>query len=46
MTTPPHEFARYIYSKFIDRNLGDRGLNPGTAKIEQEVIEICNKHNG
>ena len=40
MTTPPHEFARYIYSKFIDRNLGDRGLNPGTAKIEQEVIEM------
>ena len=40
MTTPPHDFARYIYSKFIDRNLGDRGLNPGTAAIEKEVIEM------
>jgi len=40
MTTPPHDFARYIYSRFIDRNLGDRGLNPGTAAIEKDVIEM------
>ena len=40
MTTPPHDLARYVYSKFIDRNLGDRGLNPGTVAIESEVIEM------
>jgi tyrosine decarboxylase/aspartate 1-decarboxylase len=40
MTTEPHEFARLIYSKYMNRNLGDRGLNPGTARIEKEVIQM------
>ena len=40
MSTPPHNFAKRVFSKYIDRNLGDRGLNPGTVKIEQEVISI------
>lgn len=40
MTTEPHEFAKYVYYKYIDRNLGDRGLNPATAEIEQEVIRM------
>ena len=39
MTTEPHEFARLIYSKYMNRNLGDSGLNPGTVRIEKEVIQ-------
>jgi tyrosine decarboxylase / aspartate 1-decarboxylase len=38
MTTDPHEFARYVYTKYIERNLGDPGLIPGTKQIETELV--------
>ena len=40
MTTEPHEFAQLVYAKYINRNLGDRGLNPATAEIEIKIISL------
>lgn len=40
MCTMPHDLAIEVYTKYIDRNLGDPGLHPGTRKIEEEVIEM------
>lgn len=40
MCTSPHSFAKRIFIKAIDKNLGDAGLFPGTMKLEQEAIAI------
>lgn len=40
MCTYPHPIARAVHDKFIEANLGDPGLFPGTQKIEQELIKI------
>ena len=40
MTTDPHEFAKEVYTKYIEKNLGDPGLVPGTYQIEQELISM------
>ncbi|MFA4647449.1 tyrosine decarboxylase MfnA [Pyrococcus kukulkanii] len=38
MCTMPHELAIEVFCRYIDRNLGDPGLHPGTRRIEEEVI--------
>lgn len=38
MCTEAHPFAKEIYYKFLDSNLGDPGLFKGTKKIETSVI--------
>ena len=38
MCTQAHPFAKEVYCKFLDSNLGDPGLFKGTKKIENEVI--------
>lgn len=40
MCTSPHSFAKRIFIKTIDKNLGDAGLFPGTMKLEQEAIAM------
>jgi tyrosine decarboxylase/aspartate 1-decarboxylase len=40
MCTSPHAFARRIFIKTIDKNLGDAGLFPGAMKLEQEAISM------
>jgi len=40
MCTSPHAFARRIFIKAIDKNLGDAGLFPGAMKLEQEAISM------
>ncbi|MGB9659211.1 MAG: tyrosine decarboxylase MfnA [Nitrososphaerales archaeon] len=40
MCTSPHSFAKRIFIKAIDKNLGDAGLFPGTMKLEQEAIAM------
>lgn len=40
MSTQPHPFAAELYSMYMEKNLGDRGLNPGTAKIESQLIKM------
>nr|WP_295161864.1 tyrosine decarboxylase MfnA [uncultured Methanobrevibacter sp.] len=39
MCTEAHPFAKEVYCKFLDTNLGDPGLFKGTKFIEDEVIK-------
>ncbi len=39
MCTEAHPFAKEVYCKFLDTNLGDPGLFKGTKRIENEVIK-------
>lgn len=39
MCTEAHPFAKEVYCKFLDSNLGDPGLFKGTKYIENEVIK-------
>lgn len=38
MCTRPHPLAEKVFFSYIDRNIGDPGLFPGTAKMEKEVV--------
>ena len=38
MCTYPNTFVQELFSKFIDRNIGDANLFPGVVQLEQEVI--------
>lgn len=40
MCTEAHPFAKEVYYKFLDTNLGDSGLFKGTKHIENEVIKL------
>jgi len=40
MCTCPHPLARKVYTRFLDRNLGDSGLSPALVKLEEETIHI------
>ena len=40
MCTSPNPFAKRIFIKAIEKNLGDAGLFPGTMKLEQEAISM------
>jgi tyrosine decarboxylase/aspartate 1-decarboxylase len=40
MCTPPHPFARQVCARFLEKNLGDSGLFPGTAALEKETIQM------
>lgn len=39
MCTEAHPFAKEVFCKFLDTNLGDPGLFKGTQHIEKEVIK-------
>lgn len=39
MCTEAHPFAKEVYCKFLDTNLGDPGLFKGTKQIEDKVIK-------
>ncbi len=38
MCTSPHEFARHVYIKCLEKNLGDPGLFRAAAQLEREAI--------
>jgi len=40
MCTCPHPLARKVYTRFLDRNLGDSELSPALVKLEKETIHI------
>ncbi|MHA1842995.1 MAG: tyrosine decarboxylase MfnA [Promethearchaeota archaeon] len=47
MCTEVNEFGKEVYLKYISKNLGDPGLFPGTAKLEEEIVaEIGELFNG
>ncbi|RZN38333.1 MAG: tyrosine decarboxylase MfnA [Methanophagales archaeon ANME-1-THS] len=40
MCTYPHEIAVYAHMMFLESNLGDSGLFPGTKEMEDKVIQM------
>ena len=40
MVSSPHPFAVEVYTRYIDRNLGDLGLSEGSLEIERNVINM------
>jgi tyrosine decarboxylase/aspartate 1-decarboxylase len=40
MCTNPHGFAKQIYRKYLEKNLGDPSLFPASAELEQETISM------
>jgi tyrosine decarboxylase/aspartate 1-decarboxylase len=40
MCTYPHEMAVYAHKMFLESNLGDSGLFPGTKEMEDDVIRM------
>jgi len=40
MCTYPHEIAVYAHRLFMESNLGDSGLFPGTKELEETVIQM------
>jgi len=40
MCTKPHAFAKQVYMKCLEKNLGDPGLFPATAELEIEAIQF------
>ncbi len=43
MCTEPHPIAVKAYTMFIETNLGDHGIFPGTKEIEGEVVKMIGK---
>jgi len=43
MCTEAHPFAKEVYCKFLDTNLGDPGLFKGTKRIENDVVKSIGK---
>jgi tyrosine decarboxylase/aspartate 1-decarboxylase len=40
MCTDPHNFAKQVYSKYLEKNLGDPSLFPASAELEQETVSM------
>ena len=40
MCNSPHAFAEQVYIRCLEKNLGDPGLFPATAKLEREAIRM------
>lgn len=40
MCTRAHPFARKMQTQFLDKNLGDAGLFPAVAELEEDTIEM------
>lgn len=43
MCTQAHPFAKEVYIRFLDSNLGDPGLFKGTKSLEDKTIDILGK---
>jgi tyrosine decarboxylase/aspartate 1-decarboxylase len=40
MCTSPHSFAKQVYRKYLEKNLGDPSLFPASAELEQETVSM------
>jgi tyrosine decarboxylase/aspartate 1-decarboxylase len=40
MCTNPHSFAKQIYRKYLEKNLGDPSLFPSSVELKQETISM------
>ena len=46
MCTEPHPLAKKVFIKFLDSNLGDPGLFPGTKTLEDKTIKLLGEMLG
>ena len=40
MCSNPHPLARKVYARYLEKNLGDVGLFPAVAELEEEAIQM------
>lgn len=40
MCTEPHSLAKQVYLQYFEKNLGDPGLFPAAAELEQEAVRM------
>jgi len=40
MCTNPHDFAKQVYTRYFEKNLGDPSLFPGSEALEQETVSM------
>lgn len=40
MCTSPHPLARKVYTRFLNKNVGDSGLFPAVAKLEEDAVHM------
>ena len=40
MCTNPHDFAKQVYTRYFEKNLGDPSLFPASLAIEQETVSM------
>jgi tyrosine decarboxylase/aspartate 1-decarboxylase len=40
MCNSPHPLAREVYARYLEKNLGDVGLFPAVAELEEEAIQM------
>jgi tyrosine decarboxylase/aspartate 1-decarboxylase len=40
MCNNPHPLARKVYARYLEKNLGDVGLFPAVAELEEEAIQM------
>lgn len=40
MCTAPHPLAKKMYTRFLEKNLGDSGLFPAVAELERETVKM------
>jgi tyrosine decarboxylase/aspartate 1-decarboxylase len=40
MCTRPHSLGKEVFTKFVDKNIGDSGLFPAVVDIEKETIKM------
>lgn len=43
MCTSPHEFGKHAYNMFLETNLGDAGLFPGTKDLEKSAVSMMSE---
>jgi len=40
MCNSPHRLARKVYARYLEKNIGDVGLFPAVAELEEETIQM------
>ncbi len=43
MCTVPNSFSKRVYTEFMETNLGDAGLFPGTREMEEEAVRMLGR---
>lgn len=40
MIAQPHPFAREVFARYLEKNVGDPGVTPATAALEREAVRM------